>query len=235
MANWETKYTSFANINGGNKYTTDSQLTIDMFIVPIENAEYAVQKSLSAESIANSAKNKVDTLAKVASSGSYNDLTNKPTSLPASDVYAWAKASTKPTYTANEVGTYTTTEIDTKLGTKQNTIDSNNKLSYSLLKDAPTNILTLPTQNWTTATQGQLPSYGLYVVTISLGGILTATYSLGLVPYFSSSAMVIQTFYDYNGSYRAKLSSGKIILEQYRDDEYWEVTGRVSVTYIKLL
>ena len=29
---------------------------------------------------------------------------NIPTTLPASDVYAWAKASTKPTYTASEVG-----------------------------------------------------------------------------------------------------------------------------------
>lgn len=70
----------------------------------------------------------------VAFSGSYNDLSNKPTlgtaaakdvassgnasttqvvmgndtrlldSRPASDVYSWAKASTKPTYTASEVG-----------------------------------------------------------------------------------------------------------------------------------
>jgi hypothetical protein len=78
MAGWESKYTELKNINGGNKYTTDSQLTVDMFIVPIENAEYAVQKSLNAESIANSAKTKVDSLAKVASSGSYDDLVNKP-------------------------------------------------------------------------------------------------------------------------------------------------------------
>ena len=40
----------------------------------------------------------------VAFSGSYNDLSDTPTSLPASDVAAWAKAATKPTYTASEVG-----------------------------------------------------------------------------------------------------------------------------------
>lgn len=40
----------------------------------------------------------------VAFSGSYNDLSNKPTSLPASDVSAWAKESTKPKYTKAEVG-----------------------------------------------------------------------------------------------------------------------------------
>jgi hypothetical protein len=34
----------------------------------------------------------------------YAKLTDIPTSLPASDVYAWAKAVTKPTYTASEVG-----------------------------------------------------------------------------------------------------------------------------------
>lgn len=37
-------------------------------------------------------------------SGSYNDLSNKPTSLPASDVYSWAKASSKPSYTQDEIG-----------------------------------------------------------------------------------------------------------------------------------
>jgi hypothetical protein len=37
-----------------------------------------------------------------------------PTSLPASDVYSWAKAATKPTYTKSEVG----------LGNVDNTADS---------------------------------------------------------------------------------------------------------------
>lgn len=63
----------------------------------------------------------------VAFSGSYNDLTDKPTignfdlsnyvktddyrltnSRPASDVYSWAKASTKPSYTLDEISDGTT-------------------------------------------------------------------------------------------------------------------------------
>lgn len=43
-------------------------------------------------------------LAEVAFSGSYNDLQNVPESLPASDVYDWAKQENKPAYTADEVG-----------------------------------------------------------------------------------------------------------------------------------
>ena len=43
-------------------------------------------------------------LAIVAKTGSYNDLKDKPDSLPSSDVYQWAKEPKKPTYTAYEVG-----------------------------------------------------------------------------------------------------------------------------------
>ena len=44
-----------------------------------------------------------------------------PTSLPASDVYDWAKASTKPTYTKSEVG----------LGNVDNTADANKRVNYA--------------------------------------------------------------------------------------------------------
>jgi len=37
----------------------------------------------------------------------WENVTNRPSSLPASDVYAWAKATSKPTYSAGEVGAAT--------------------------------------------------------------------------------------------------------------------------------
>ena len=43
------------------------------------------------------------TFATVATSGKYSDLSGTPSSLPASDVYSWAKAATKPTYTWSEI------------------------------------------------------------------------------------------------------------------------------------
>lgn len=48
-------------------------------------------------------------------------ITDFPSSLPASDVYAWAKASTKPSYTKSEVG----------LGNVDNTADSAKNVKYA--------------------------------------------------------------------------------------------------------
>lgn len=58
-------------------------------------------------------------LDRVAFTGIYSDLHNKPLSLPASDVYTWAKQATKPTYTKSEVG----------LGNVDNTSDKNKPVS----------------------------------------------------------------------------------------------------------
>ena len=44
-----------------------------------------------------------DALAKVATSGKYSDLSGRPSSLPASDVSAWAKAASKPSYSWTEI------------------------------------------------------------------------------------------------------------------------------------
>lgn len=50
-----------------------------------------------------------------------SQITDFPTSLPASDVSAWAKATTKPTYTKSEVG----------LGSVDNTADANKSVKYA--------------------------------------------------------------------------------------------------------
>ena len=50
-----------------------------------------------------------------------SEITDFPASMPASDVYAWAKAPTKPTYTKSEVG----------LGNVDNTADKNKSVNYA--------------------------------------------------------------------------------------------------------
>ena len=54
-----------------------------------------------------------------------------PTSLPASDVYSWAKASSKPSYTASEVGAIATTAKGATGGVAE--LDSNGKVPSSQL------------------------------------------------------------------------------------------------------
>lgn len=59
------------------------------------------------------------------------EILNKPASLPASDVYAWAKESTKPTYTASEVGAVATTSVGVASGVAS--LDSNGKVPSAQL------------------------------------------------------------------------------------------------------
>lgn len=59
-----------------------------------------------------------------------SQISDFPTSMPASDVYAWAKESTKPTYTKSEIG----------LGSVDNTADADKLVNYAnmagLIKDS---------------------------------------------------------------------------------------------------
>lgn len=58
-------------------------------------------------------------------------IKNKPSSLPASDVYAWAKASTKPSYSASEVGAIASTTKGAANGVAE--LDSAGKVPSSQL------------------------------------------------------------------------------------------------------
>lgn len=57
-------------------------------------------------------------------------IKNKPTSMPASDVYAWAKASTKPTYSKSEVG----------LGKVDNTADAEKSVKHATTADSANSV-----------------------------------------------------------------------------------------------
>lgn len=69
-----------------------------------------------------------------------SEITDFPTSLPASDVYDWAKADTKPTYTANEVGADTYGSADTALSNAKSYTDT--KIA-DLINGAPSTLDTL--------------------------------------------------------------------------------------------
>ena len=70
---------------------------------------------------ANIFKGSLSGNASTASNVAWTGVTGRPSSMPASDVYAWAKASSKPSYSKSEVG----------LGNVDNTADSAKSVKYA--------------------------------------------------------------------------------------------------------
>lgn len=86
------------------------------------------------------------------------DITDFPTSMPASDVYSWAKAATKPSYNKAEVG----------LGNVDNTADSTKKVKYAASAGSADSATTAATANalkvteLTTQNLDDIKTVGLY-------------------------------------------------------------------------
>ena len=102
---------------------------------------------------ANSATTAVSaTTAASAAAVAWTNVSGRPSSLPASDVSAWAKASTKPSYTYTEVGAaaashthddryYTETEMNTKLAGKSDTGHTHSNYLTGITKSQVTTAL----------------------------------------------------------------------------------------------
>ena len=121
----ETWNENMDKIDGELKKREDAQKESDNSLMNPKFTEAKERKNLTSGEKIHLMLGKIakwfSDLKTVAFSGSYNDLSNKPTSLPASDVSAWAKAKTKPTYTKAEVG----------LGNVDNTADSAKSVKYA--------------------------------------------------------------------------------------------------------
>ena len=75
----------------------------DMKTLTINGTKYTVHDE-TARSAAAAAQSTANGKANASHKHTKSEITDFPTSMPASDVSAWAKAATKPTYTASEVG-----------------------------------------------------------------------------------------------------------------------------------
>lgn len=89
-------------------------MAIDMIALALakQYTDKSIEKVTTTGGAVQSDWNQTDTTAS-------DYIKNKPSSLPASDVSAWAKASTKPTYTASEIGADPT-------GTAENQVSKHN-------------------------------------------------------------------------------------------------------------
>lgn len=95
----------YVSLGGGNNSSESVEVDLSDYYKKDET-DALLDKKLSGESVSV-----------VALSGDYNDLENAPSELPASDVHEWAKAESKPVYTAEEVG------ADTK-GAAENALET---------------------------------------------------------------------------------------------------------------
>ena len=152
------KYTWNNKANTGDIPTKVSDLTNDSNFITIddvpEGTVYAAGTGLSLSGSTFNHSNSVTAKTtqalypiKIDAQGHISGYGTAVTSLPASDVSAWAKASTKPTYTASEVGAATsnhthTTNISTSTGTSQLDLLFGGK--YQLTTGGTNYIFTLP-------------------------------------------------------------------------------------------
>lgn len=131
------------------------------------------------------------TFATVATSGKYSDLSGTPSSLPASDVYSWAKSATKPTYKWSEI-----TSKPTWIGS------SKPSYSYSEITGA---ISTTELQNYLTQNSYLNVTSGdnryLKLSGGTLTDLLTLQYSNPRVVFKTSSNEVFGSLGVFNGKF----------------------------------
>lgn len=151
-------------------------------------------------------KNICDNFARISHKHTKSDITDFPTSMPASDVYSWAKQQNKPTYTKSEVGLgnvenkssatirgeitktnvtsalgytpYTPNEVDNKLSALETNIDW--KESVATYDDIATTYPN-PDDGWTVNTRDDNVTYrydGTSWIAISANAIPKATNSV---------------------------------------------------------
>ena len=114
-------------------------------------------------------------------------ITDFPTSMPASDVYAWAKAASKPTYTAGEVGaepSFTKNNAFNKnFGTAAGTVCQGNDSRLSDARTPTDNSVTYAKLNSTLTSRQALVSGAL---DWSLGGVYTRSLTANTTFTFSN-------------------------------------------------
>lgn len=100
-SNAEAGAAKVSNVQSDWNATTGLAVILNKPTIPSAPGTLTTTATTAQSTAANEALTGNISLHKVSKTGSYNDLTDKPT-IPT--VPAWATASTKPTYTANEVG-----------------------------------------------------------------------------------------------------------------------------------
>lgn len=140
-----------------------------------------------------------------------SQITDFPTSMPASDVYAWAKASTKPTYSKSEVG----------LGKVDNTADADKSVKYATTAGSANSVA------WSNVSgRPTIPSVGNGTVTITQNGVNKGSFTMNQ----SRNATIALTDTTTSGRVTVGAKAGSTI-GQYATAEGNNVTASGSVSH----
>ena len=134
----------------------------DMKTLTINGTKYTVHDE-TARSAAAAAQSTANGKANASHKHTKSEITDFPTSMPASDVSAWAKADTKPTYTASEVGADAS-------GTAASAVSSHNSSStaHSDIRTAVSNAQTTA-DNAASAVASKAPMYSYGTTDLTAG------------------------------------------------------------------
>lgn len=117
-----------------------------------------------------------------------SQITDFPSSMPASDVYSWAKASTKPSYTKTEVG----------LGNVDNTADSNKVVKGLRIVD---NRSENPAPASSSLTKNAVTADFKYASTLGLSGLSSYGGCINIMPWSETSGGAgYQLFFGYKSN-----------------------------------
>ena len=94
-----------------------------------------------------------------AGSVAWSNVSGRPSSLPASDVYSWAKASSKPSYSKSEIG----------LGNVDNTADSQKSVKYAISAGSANSASTAGSCSGNSTTATSVIDYGATSAKINIG------------------------------------------------------------------
>lgn len=215
-----TNYTFAADVTDADLAAVDATATN-----AATQASNASAAAGAAQAAAEAAQQTADGKADKSHTHSKADITDFPTSMPASDVSAWAKAATKPTYTAAEVGAapsahghapsdITATIPLSKGGTGASTVKA---ARYNLFTDVPDETVSV--------NDGTVMLFG-YQTTLASNGSVYRTKVSYLWDYIKTKASSVFAAINHTHDYAGSATAGGAATSAKK----WDTPRKITLT-----
>ena len=233
-SNAEAGAAKVSNVQSDWNATTGLAVILNKPTIPSAPGTLTTTATTAQSTATNEALTGNISLHKVSKTGSYNDLANKP-AIPT--VPAWATASTKPTYTASEVGALPTgTTLDgiadgtTRKLSNYATTETVNTLSNTVTAhtaDTTVHVTSTEKSTW----NGKANTSDIKITGLTVGGTnATVTNKVAAVPTASTNAFGVIKTGDFltNTNGTVKVNTGTTNTTVARGDQFLAVSGATA-------